>query len=388
MKILYITNKPVYPKIDGGCVAMENFLQNLLFQDCNVTHIAISTQKHPFDKMDYPKAILQRIKCSSVEIDTRIKPINALFSLFKKSSYHIDRFYSPALIQKIKELLHQQSFDCIILDSLYSTAHLPEIKSLFRGNIFIRTHNVESEIWRDLAQNEKNSIKKLILGKLAKDLKLYEIKTLNKADGIISISKDDVSIFERIGVSTKKCVVSVSIPTNNVVNNYEANDLFHIGAMNWKPNKEATDRLINLFPNISNQTNSKLHLAGSHFPENMKVSGEITIHGFVENIFEFAIECGILITPIISGSGVRIKILEMMSAGIPVITTEKGAAGIEYQSKDCLIIADTDQQIVSESILLIKNKERRMEIGKNSRSYIQNNHSIEKISQQLIEFIR
>ena len=388
MNILYITNKPVYPKIDGGCVAMENFLQNLLFQECKVTHIAISTQKHPFDETNYPPSILQRINCSSVEIDTRIKPIRAFVSLFKKSSYHIDRFYSPLLLKKIQELLRQQSFDCIILDSLYSTAHLSEIKSMFRGNIFIRTHNVESEIWRDLAQNEKNSIKKLILGKLAKDLKSYEIKTLNKADGIISISKDDVSIFEKMGVSTEKCVVSVSIPTNNTVNDYESTDLFHIGAMNWTPNIEATNRLIKLFPKISSQTTSKLHLAGSHFPENMKVSGAIKIHGFVENIFEFAMESGILVTPIISGSGVRIKILEMMSAGIPIITTEKGATGIEHQSKNCLIIAETDEEIVSESILLIKNKERRMEIGKNSRSYIQNNHSIEKISQQLIEFIR
>jgi len=367
---------------------MENFLQNLLFQDCTVTHIAISTQKHPFDKTNYPKEILQRIKCSSVEIDTRIKPHRALISLLKNNSYHVDRFYSPSLIKKIHELLRQQSFDCIILDSLYSTAHLPEIKSMFNGNIFIRTHNVESEIWRDLAQNEKNVIKKLILGKLAKDLRSYEIKTLNKADGIISISKDDVLIFEKIGVSTKKCIISVSIPINKTVNNYEATDLFHIGAMNWIPNIEATNRLVNLFPKIYSQTKSKLHLAGSHFPENMNVSEAIKIHGFVEDIFEFAVESGILVTPIISGSGVRIKILEMMSAGIPVITTKKGATGIEYQTDNCLIIAETDEEIISESILLIKNKERRMEIGKKSRSYIQNNHSIEKISQQLIEFIR
>ena len=388
MKILYITNKPIYPKIDGGCVAMENLLKNLLYQNCNIIHIAISTQKHPFLKSNYPKSIADKISYSSVKIDTRIKPFNALTSLIRKESYHINRFHSKVLIQRIKDCINKEPIDCIILDSLYSTAHLDELKNIFPGKIFIRSHNVESEIWSDLTQNERNPLKKILLNKLAKDLKKYEIKTLNKADGIISISKDDLSIFERQGVTTKKITLPVSIPINNTHNDYSSNELFHIGAMNWKPNEEAVHRLIRLFPKISLQTRTKLHLAGSHFPKNMKSSEEIKINGFVEDIYMFAINCGILVTPIISGSGVRIKILEMMSIGIPIITTKKGASGIDYKDKNCIIIADTDEEIISQSLFLIKNKERRMEIGKNSRSYIQQNHSIEKISQELIEFIK
>ncbi len=388
MKILYITNKPIYPKIDGGCVAMANFLETLLYKNCIIHHITISTHKHPFQQSKYPRTIQEKIQLSSVELDTRIKPLNALKSFFTKGAYHIERFYSSELIEDIKKTISIESFDCIVLDSLYSSAHLDEIKNLFSGKIFIRTHNVENQIWKDLSKNEKNPFKKIILSKLTKDLRKYEINTLNKVNGVLCISKDDSTIFRQIGVSTKMEVVSVSIPKNNIENDYNSNNLFHIGAMNWKPNEEAVNRLIQLLPEISTQTSAQLHLAGSHFSENIKPSENIRIHGFIEDIFEFAISCGILVTPIISGSGVRIKILEMMSAGIPIITTQKGAEGIDYQNNDCLIIAETDEEIIAKSIFLIKNKAQRMKIGKKSRSYIPKFHSIEKISQQLFEFIR
>ena len=50
MKILYITHKPIYPTIDGGCIAMDSFLKCLLNIEANVDHICISTKKHPFKK--------------------------------------------------------------------------------------------------------------------------------------------------------------------------------------------------------------------------------------------------------------------------------------------------------------------------------------------------
>ncbi len=388
MKILYITNKPIYPKVDGGCVAMANFLENLTFQNCKIHHIAIATQKHPFEQSNYPIELQKKIDISSVEIDTKVKPLNTLKSFLKNSSYHIDRFYSSELLQKISSTINENSFDCIIMDSLYSSAHLNDIKKVYSGKIFIRTHNVENEIWKDLAKNTKNPITKILLSKLAKNLEKYEIKSLKNVDGIMCISEEDLSTFEKMGISTKKTTISVSIPENKIKNDYNSNDLFHIGAMNWKPNEEAVNRLIDIFPKIESKTNIQLHLAGSHFPKHLRTSNSIKVHGFVENIFDFAIKSGILVTPITSSSGIRIKILEMMSIGIPIITTEKGAKGIHYKNKDCLVIANSNEEIITQSISLIKNKDRRMEIGKNSRSYIQENHCIEKISKQIIEFIQ
>ncbi len=388
MRVLYITNKPIYPKIDGGCVAMENFLQTLLFSNTEVEHISFSTKKHPFENSNYPDEIQKKVPCSSIDIDTEICVVKLFKSLLAKSSYNIDRFQSPEMVEAIQKRVTAKEFDCIILDSLYSTANLDDIKSFFKGRIFVRTHNVESDIWEDYTKHEKNPFKKIILRKLTRNLKQYEIKTLRKADGILGITSDDLLRFSEFGIPTKSTVISVSIPLCNLPNDYESNTIFHIGSMNWKPNEEAVKRLIQLFPSIHEKTQTQLHIAGSHFPKNFQTHENVLLHGFVEDIFQFAIEKGILITPILSGSGIRIKILEMMSAGIPIITTTKGAMGITCLEDHCLVIADTNSKIIKKSIELIQNKEKRREIGQKARSYIQNNHAIEKINQQLIAFIR
>ena len=72
-----------------------------------------------------------------------------------------------------------------------------------------------------------------------------------------------------------------------------------------------------------------------------------------------------------------------MSLGIPVITTTKGAQGIDHKTHNCLIIANTNEEITTACIELMSNKKRRIEIGTNAKSYISKYHSIEKSSEKL-----
>ena len=99
MRCLYITSKPIYPIIDGGCFAMDSFLKTLQHARFEVDHFAIATQKHQFNKKAYPEAL----RSESVEIDTRIKPLQALKFLLKKGSYNVERFHSENVLMKGSE---------------------------------------------------------------------------------------------------------------------------------------------------------------------------------------------------------------------------------------------------------------------------------------------
>ena len=92
-------------------------------------------------------------------------------------------------------------------------------------------------------------------------------------------------------------------------------------------------------------------------------------------------------TPIQSGSGIRIKILEAMAIGIPVITTSIGAQGIDYHSSQCMMIADTDKEFVEGAIRLITDQGLREKIGSNAIDYIRKNHTINDISIKLLEIL-
>ncbi|MBL1281513.1 MAG: glycosyltransferase family 4 protein [Fluviicola sp.] len=391
MKILYITSKPIYPKVDGGCVAMENFLHCLFAQDIEVKHLSIATEKHPFNATNDPNDIREKINTEAVTVKTNVTPLSAFIHLFRKGSYNVRRFYSEEMEQLIAQEIQKENYDAIILDSLYTSVYLDSIRKHFDKKIIARIHNIESDIWDDYAQNETNFLKKIYLKKLAKDLRNYEVEALNKVDGVLSITEDDKQILEKIGVKTP-CIslaVSISVP-QKITTDYKASNIFHLGAMNWQPNIEAVHRLIKLFPKIRQQSPTvDLHLAGGNFPKEIekKKSTHIHIDGFVEDVQSFASNSGILVSPIVSGSGVRIKILEMMAIGIPVVTTKLGAQGVNYSEYNCLLVADSDQEIIDATIELIKNEELRKEIGSNAIDYLRKNHSIGVLSKQLIEFI-
>ena len=392
MKILLVTNKPIYPKFDGGCVAMDNFLQCLQKEKVEIKHLTLSTEKHPFVIDNYPTHLQKEIQPESIKIATEVNPLNAFINLFKRGSYNVNRFHSEEMLQLISRKLSDESFDAIILESLYSTTYLKEIKKSFKGKIYVRIHNIESDLWDKYARDEKNFIKRIYIQKLAKDIRKYEINTLNEADGIMAISLDDKNSLKELGITTNAITIPVAISLNQVtVNDYNQNNLFHVGAMNWQPNIEAVERLVKLFPPILHKhPATHLHIAGANCPSSIFSKNTKNIHneGFVDDITVFAKQTGILVTPIISGSGVRIKILEMMALGIPVITTSLGALGINYKGSNCIRIAETDQEIILATLELIENKQSREEIGKNAIDYIQKNHSIEKISKKLIEYIQ
>ncbi len=391
MKVLYITLKPIYPKIDGGCVAMDNFLSCLLEKKIEVKHLFIHTSKHPYEAGNYPNELAEKIQPEGVFIDTEVHAKEAFAHLFKKGAYNVERFYSKEMESLIHRQLEMETYSAVILESLFVTPYVTSIKALFKGKVFVRTHNVEHEIWKYLSQTSKNIARRAYLKKLANDLETYELDVLKEVDGLISISSDDAKKFREMGIDTPSIVIPVTIPIDDFQNDYSANSFYHLGAMNWQPNIEAVDRLIQLLPYIQKEAPlAKLHIAGKGADEGYSTDADkgIFVHGFVHDIRQFSVDHGILVSPILSGSGIRIKLLEAMALGMPCVTTTIGAKGIDYMSSNCLLVADSDEEIVANCLRLYSDVSLRKEIGNNARDYIRKNHNIETVSQQIIEFIR
>ena len=351
--------------------------------------MTIETDKHPFDRSAYPAVIREKIQPESVFIDTQVRFTAALPYLFKGGSYNVDRFYNIQLEQKIIATLKQEHFDCVLLESLFVTPYLASLRAHFSGKIIVRTHNVESDIWNDLAANTKNPFKRFVLRKLARNLRSYEINTLNQVDGILPITAEDQLRFEKLKIRTAACTIPVAMDVRPTLKVGQGN-LFHLGAMDWGPNIDAVNCLLRLFPSIQQLIPSiQLYIAGKgaksvltgSFPEG------VHIHDFVNNLPLFMETAGILAAPIKSGSGVRIKILEAMSYGIPVVSTPKGALGIDYHSSTCMLVAESDEEFVQACVRLASSHALRSQIGESGQKYIAEHHSIDRISPRILEFI-
>lgn len=341
MKVLYITNKPIYPIIDGGCFAMESFLNSLISNDYDLKYLTLSTHKHPFNINSFPEDIIKKIKPEATFINTKFSIFSLFNSSIKKSSYNVDRFFSIEFKKKILTSI-QSNTNVIILESIYLLVYLEDIRKHFNGKIFVRTHNVEHIIWNEYALSTNSFLKKRIYNYLKNELKKFELTYLNKVNGIISISNTDTITFKELGVTAPIHTLSVGIDTftnHNNIYSFNSNHFFFLGAYNWKPNRDAAEHLIlQIFPQIQkNIPNAELHIAGSFMPEDFKkyASSSVHFYGEIRDVNLFLLKSGTLIAPISSGSGIRIKILECLAIGVPVIGSKTALKGLELSPAYC-----------------------------------------------------
>jgi polysaccharide biosynthesis protein PslH len=389
MRVLYLTNKPIYPLIDGGCKAMDSFLSCLLENNWEIEHLCISTEKHPFSLPAYPAELQQKISISSIFVSTKIKFNKAFLALVKGESYSMNRFQSIQITRKIEHLIEQKPFDLVILESLYSTGSLDFLKRQSNLKIIVRTHNVEHKLWEEKSIKSTNPFKKWYLSTLAKQLKKYEIETLKRVDGIATISEQDQNDFKQMVIQSPICTIPVAMPNLEKRIDYSPNTFFFIGSMNWEPNKEAVQRLLNtIFPLIKREIPSaQFILAGSFMPQDLLAHQQdgVKIMGFVDDLTLFFNSNGILLSPIQSGSGVRVKLIEAMNMGLPIISTSKGAEGILHEGQ--LIIEDNPNNFAQKAVQLYHDSELRAQLGSKAADFAAKNYSTKTIARTIREFV-
>lgn len=386
MKVLHFSNKPAYPRIDGGSIAISQLLNGLINDDSlHVKHLTIATPKHSFNLKAYPSSI-QNAVLDSIFINTKIRPIQAFIALCKNESYNVSRFINSVSITRFNEMLSKNHFDIAILESIFLLPYLPLLKER-KIKVFVRTHNIEHTIVDKRYQLTNNIFKSYYLKILASQLKKYEIEQLKKVDGIIAISDKDAEFFSSLINQNQVISLPTSFKVKDEIPNYKLNDFYFIGAMDWYPNFEAVQWLINcVLPHLSKHY--QVHLAGKNMEQKIAHDSNIFKHGEVANSNAYIEAHGICLIPIHSGGGIKIKLLESMAQGKPIITTSEGASGIDVIHQEHVLIADNANDFAKAMELLAKDETLRIKLGTNAKSFIASHFGESIISKKLSEFIR
>ena len=385
MKALVIANKSPFPIIDGGCFAMNVFLKNLqaITEIKQIDYFILSTHKHPFSKEEIPTDLKEKTEFYSVEIDTKLYAKGALKHLIQRKSYNLSRFFDSTVAQIIEALIQENQYEIIIFESLFPLVYLESIRKTSKAKCILRAHNIEFEIWDDLQLNEGNPLKKWYLNELVKALKKEEIAYYKQLDLILSLSNDDIQKIQKT-CSTPTRFIPVSIEKTTCKKDYSSNSLCFIGSYNWEPNREAINWFLkDLKPTIQQSIPVKIEIAGKdgEIIFNNYATTSVLFNGFVENPGDFLKSNGIFIAPIKSGSGVKIKVLEAMSNGLPCVLTPKAAEGLNLPSS--YPICETEDAFVTLCIDLAKDASKREKLGKLGFEFIQSNFGFEGIVEKL-----
>lgn len=393
-KVLQLTNKPVWPAAEGGPMAMNAMTGSLIALGCDVKVLSVRTHKFPFAESDAPEEYRKATDYETIFVDTRVKPIPAIVSFFSGSSYNISRFHDSKYAARLRDILAEKHYDIVLLESLFMIPYLSLIRNVSPSSLVVlRAHNIEHRIWERIAAREKTMYKRLYLEHLAKRLRIAETEATRKFDGVISISAVDAEWFRVAAPAVPVFTIPFGTDINkgyHVVPIGGSLKLYHLGSMNWWPNIEAVDWLIhdcwrkiyNEFPGV------ELHLAGRSMTEKLLHTKmeRLTVHGEIDDPASFIAQMHILVAPIFSGSGIRIKILEAMAMGKVVITTPVGAEGINYVNGEHLLIINNLDEFKHAVKLILDQPTELERIGFNARELIRDEYSHEQVSKSLKEF--
>lgn len=394
MNVFQLCHRVPFPANDGGNIAMLSLSDSLIAQGVQLKMLALNTKKHFVDINTLPVALIEKYSLEAVAIDTGIRVTDAFLNLFSSESYNVKRFFSKEYEERLIRLLVSEKPDVVIMESLFMTPYLPAVRKYSKARIVLRAHNVEFIIWKRLADNERNLIKRTYLSFLAGRLRKYEAGIMNQVDAILPITVDDKSYFQKMGCSVPMHVTPVGIDAAqypNQVNPSQETCLFHLGAMDWRPNLEGIEWLLdNCWPLIHEKFPTlKLFLAGRGFPQKLmgRQNEQIRCFGEIRNANEFMQDKQVLIVPLKSGGGMRVKIIQGMALGKTIISTTIGAEGIDYSDGKNILIANTPTEILAQVAKCMDDKKYCLSVGQGARELALSCYSNNLIGKKMLDFL-
>lgn len=392
MRVLVLTNRVPFPANGGYAIVVNNTIQSLLDLGCEVTLFSLNTTKHYVNVNEIDDPIFKSVKFIQCKIDNRVKAKNAFFNLFSRKSYNISRFFSQGCANRLEHLLKKNEFDIIQFEGLQVTPYLSSIRANSKAKLLYRAHNIEHQIWKRLTVKENFLIRKLYLHLLSKRLQTFEYHILNDFDAILAISFVDEHFFNSLGYRNNVHTFPVALNLENYNNDFILSpnkSIGYIGSMDWRPNIEGLDWFLErVWPNIV-QLGSGItfHLAGKNIPESYEglADEHFIIEGQVDNAKEFIARQHVMIVPLLSGSGMRVKIIEAMALGKCIIATSIAAEGINYHHDRDILIADSSDHFYKQILRCFTDKNLITRIGEGARKLVEKGHNQKTLGEKLVK---
>ena len=384
LKVLFVSPYPICPPVHGGGVFMYQTVRELS-RLCEL-HLIVLLD---FEKERAAHAELDRL-CASTEyivrMEGRQKAIGSL------EPHAVREFRNADLRWLIHRQLFLRAIDVLQLEYTVLGQYAGQFRRipsiLFEHDIYFQS--IARRLPFMTGVFERLNARWEYLRSLR-----YELKLLPKADRVQVCSKDNAQYLEsflpalkgriddnyRAGIDTALYDFSCT--------GREPFTLLFLGSFRHLPNQEALNWFIkSVYPKIqASEPRVKLMIIGSDPPprHSLPADASIDLVGFVEDVREPLLRYSVFLCPILSGSGVRVKLLEAFAAGIPVVSTRLGAEGLASSDGEICVLADDPDTFAEKTLSLIKNQEEAEAMARRAREHVVSQRDMLQMTQRLVE---
>ncbi len=368
IKVLWIIPKWTLPAIDGARVATERLLTNVAGPGVTVDVMCFPNSDEIID----PRVMHKQWKIRKIFVKKRsvasFGPSKLLYFFFKLISkpftpLTFSSFDTSSNKEFVDRKLDIEKYDFILLDGLHLAACLSRNREGFQtgdAKVIYRAHNIEGDLWRRSAEEEKNIIKKLIFKYQFYLVEKFEKFVLQHSFGVAPISEEDQATINGMVNVENSHLTPLGLDFDQVLETNESSKLhiLFLGRLDWAPNREGLKWILeDVWPTvIKNRDDIVLNIVGSGKKEwllkyqNLK---GVVIHGFIADLKDAYRGCHYTVAPITFGSGTRIKVLESYAFGRKIISTKMGVQGAGLDEEDYIHCETTEEWIETLSQLKV-----------------------------------
>ena len=365
MRILVLTQVVIYPADAGPKVKTLQVVRHLAAQHEIVYCSFVRSIKEAQDATKLAD-MCQRIVTVPI---TRSKVGDARYlleSLMTGDSFLLHRDERTAMHEAVQRLLREEHIDAIHVDQLNMMRFVPVNWS---GIVVLDEHNAVWQVVERLRKGTTNEIARWLLGREVRLIRKLEGEACRRAQVVLAVSEQDKQALKEVaGVEAAIEVVPITVNVaqfeeSRAARKPHAAQLFTIGTMFWPPNSEGViwwlcegfELLQRKYPDMG------YDIVGARPPHALQQYVErypnVQLHGYVADVEAFWTKATVLIVPILSGGGVRVKILEAMARGVPVITTTIGCEGLAVRDGEHVLIADSAEAFADACVRLFQDPE-------------------------------
>jgi glycosyltransferase involved in cell wall biosynthesis len=395
LSVLWLSHFVPYPP-KGGCFQRSYNLIAQVGHEHDVHLIAMRHKRglHPESELRDAAAALSE-HCRSVkfiDVSARTQPIAlvtlGLAGLARADALTVSVYRSAAMRLAIRQAIHDAAPDVVHFDTISLAQYRDEVKGC---STVLTHHGAESFMIRRRIRRERNPLKKLFFVREWLALRRYERRMCHRFDVNVVMSELDQRILESTVYPARFVVVGNGVDTHyfKPVNGSSRRTLIFAGRLDQHANRDGILYFMrDVWPRVkSAYPDAVMHIVGNNPPKALQRLAEsdtaVRLHGFVPDVRPYFSEARAAVCPIRDGGGTRIKVLDALAQGVPLVSTTIGTEGLELEPERHFLVADSTDAFVAQISRLFEHAALGRRLADEGRRLIEQQYAWEVQGEKL-----
>lgn len=376
MNILLLTQVLPYPPDSGPKVKTWNVLKYLVRR--HAVTLASFVRGDQSRECDHLRGICRAVHTVPMQRSLARDGLALLTSLTTGRPWMMARDDAAGMRALVDRLAAQTPFAVVHADQLNMAQYAVRVRG---ARTVLDAHNALWVLYRRLAGTMAPGPRRWLLERDWRLLKRYEGRLVREFDATLAVSDQDrAALREAAGVPRPVAVIPIAVDVDElpvVGRPAGADRLLHIGTMYWPPNVDGLWWFIRqVLPIIRvARPQVQLDLVGARPPAELQAlhgaGAGVNVPGYVADPTPYLEQAGAFIVPLRAGGGMRVKILEALARGLPLVTTSIGCEGIAVEHGRHALIADTPEAFARETVRVLQDRALADQLGRAGRALVE-----------------